>query len=70
MSSVKCFNTIKKDDNLDIAPQMKRMKINSFSNTDKEFSLKNYEISDPFENLKTAFPSISDKVTIHKIKLT
>jgi len=54
---------IKKDEILDIAPQMKRMKLNNISTNDNtEFYLKNYESSDPFENLKLAFPSISEKV--------
>jgi len=62
------MDTIKKDEILDIAPQMKKMKLNNISSNDTtEYFLKNYEISDPFENLKNAFPSISDKVNLTKM---
>jgi hypothetical protein len=68
MSSVKFMDMIKKDEILDIAPQLKRMKLNNISSNDNtEFYLRNYEISDPFENLKLAFPSISEKVNFFKL---
>lgn len=62
MSSVGFLNKPKKDEILDIAPQMNKMKLNNFSANDTDLSLKAFENPDPFENLKTAFPSISDKV--------
>jgi len=62
------INTNKINDIFDLAPQMKRMKLNNYSNSEKEFTLKNYEISDPFENIKNAFPTISDKVNKNNFK--
>jgi hypothetical protein len=55
-------NFIKINDLFDLAPQMKRMKLNTYENSEKEYTLTNFEISDPYENIKNAFPSISDKV--------
>lgn len=62
MSSAICLNKIIKEDEQDIAPQMKRMKLNTTLNPDIEIKMSNYISSDPYENLKTAFPSISENV--------
>jgi len=63
MSSAICFNQNIKDAEMDIAPQMKKMKLNNSNNmADIELNMTNFTSNDPLENLKTAFPSISENV--------
>ncbi len=66
MSSAICLNQKPNEAEMDIAPQMKKMKLNnSHSNTaETDIIMANLSSSDPLENLKTAFPSISENVFI------
>lgn len=64
MSSAICLNQTLKDAEFDIAPQMKKMKLNNNSNNVPEVDLimSNFTSGDNVENLKIAFPSISENV--------
>lgn len=64
MSSAICLNQKPNDTELDIAPQMKKMKLNNSNSNapESDIIMSNLNSSDPLENLKTAFPSISENV--------
>jgi hypothetical protein len=64
MSSAICFNQKPKDAEYDIAPQMKKMKLNNsnYKSPESDTIMSHLGPSDPLENLKTAFPSISENV--------
>lgn len=64
MSSAICLNQKPNDAEMDIAPQMKKMKLNNTNSSapETDIIMSNLTTSDPFENLKTAFPSISENV--------
>lgn len=63
MSSALCLKQVSNEDDQDIAPQMKQMKLNSGSTSvDIDYIISNYAIADPLENLKTSFPTVSEKV--------
>lgn len=64
MSSAICLNQKINDTEMDIAPQMKKMKLNNSNSSapQDDIIMSNLVPSDPLENLKTAFPSISENV--------
>jgi len=64
MSSAICLNQTLKDTEFDIAPQMKKMKLNNISNNvpETDIIMNNFTSGDNLENLKIAFPSISENV--------
>jgi hypothetical protein len=65
MSTAICLNQIIKDTDMDIAPQMKKMKLNNGNNSaDIELNMSNFTSNDSLENLRNAFPSISENVKI------
>lgn len=66
MSSAICLNQKLKDAEYDIAPQMKKMKLNNsnINAPESDIIMSNLNTSDPLENLKIAFPSISENVKI------
>lgn len=64
MSSAICLNQKLNEAEIDIAPQMKKMKLNNSNSSapESDIIMSNLVSSDPLENLKTAFPSISENV--------